>query len=251
MSQESQNISYFILIISEQESLWGKWIFSSAVRKQRAFVSVCLCVCLYSHKANLFLSLKVTIKQRSWPQYWVIFRDKKTTKEQDSLYFVSVCDIFIACLLLQCYGKVTEAYIITHSSIFIPYAPNQLNVKFQTSCGKVCTCHKWFSIQPFICHCPGDKWGWATTWPHAFPPRNPWLRAATWVKPRQVFLPFLCLPVINSFSFFAFKVGIKLSQELLIFPEQASISQSFPPSPESSWAGSLGALHIPALERII
>lgn len=156
MSQESQNILYFILIISEQESLWGKWIFYLCCQKAE-----CLCVymCLYSHKANLFSSLKVTIKQRSWPQYWVIFRDKNTTKEQDSLYFVNVCGIFITYLLLQCYGKVPEAYIIIHCSIFILYAPNQLNIKFQTSCGKVCTCHKLFSIQPCICHCPGDKVG--------------------------------------------------------------------------------------------
>lgn len=65
------------------------------------------------------------------------------------------------------------------------------------------------------------------------------------------FKPFLCLPVINLFSFFVFKVVIKLSRKLLIFPEQASISQSFPPKPESSQAGSLDALHIPTLDRII
>lgn len=213
----------------------------------------CLCVyvCLYSHKANLFLSLKVTIKQRSWSQYWVIFRDKNTTKEQDSLYFINVCGIFITYLLLQCYGKVPEAYIIIHCSIFIPYAPDQLNVKFQNSCGKVCTCHKLFSIRPPFVTVLEIKWGWATTWPHPFPPRTPWLRAAVWVKPSQVLKPLLCLPVVNSWSFFVFKVCIKLSQELLIFPEQASISQSFLPQPESSQAGSLGALHIPALEIII
>lgn len=130
----------FLLFLSKK-AYGGEMDFYLCCQKAEC-LCVCVCVCLYNHKANLFLSLKVTIKQRSWPQYWVIFRDKNTTKEQDSLYFVNVCDIFITCLLLQCYGKVTEAYIIIHCSIFIPHAPNQLNVKFQTSCGKVCTYHK-------------------------------------------------------------------------------------------------------------
>lgn len=121
------------------------------------YVCACVCMYIYSHKSNLFLSLKVTIKQRSWPQYWVIFRDRNTTKEQDSLYFVNVCDTFITSLLLLCYGKVNEAYIIILYSIFIPHASKP--VKFQISCGKVCTCLKWFSFQPAICHCPGDKVG--------------------------------------------------------------------------------------------
>lgn len=88
-----------------------------------------VCVYIYSHESNLFLSLKVTIKQRSWPQYWVIVSDKNTTKEHDSLYFVNVCDTFITYLLLLCYGKVTEAYIIILYNIFIPRALKPVECK--------------------------------------------------------------------------------------------------------------------------
>lgn len=86
------------------------------------------CVCVGSHKADLFLSLKVTIKRRSWSQYWVIFRDKNKTKEKNSLYFVNVCGTFITYLLLLRYKKVTEVYIILHT-VFIPHASEPVKCK--------------------------------------------------------------------------------------------------------------------------
>lgn len=101
---------------------------------------VCVCVCVGSHKADLFLSLKVTIKRRSWSQYWdniyiymshlhgTIFRDKNKTKEKNSLYFVNVCGTFITYLLLLRYKKVTEVYIILHT-VFIPHASEPVKCK--------------------------------------------------------------------------------------------------------------------------
>lgn len=105
--------------------------------------------CQKEEHLHVFLSLKVTIKQRSWLQYWVIFRDKNTTKEQEILCFVNVCDSFITYLLLLCYGKVSEAS-------WLLVLQNQLNIKFQISCGKVCMSEVTF-IPATIYHCLGDK----------------------------------------------------------------------------------------------
>lgn len=158
---------FYILFISEQEGVWGK-------KKKRIFTStrftpwerrVPFCVCVDSHKADLFLSLKVAIKKRSWSQYWVIFRDKNKTKEQDSLYFVSVALLLPICYC--CTIRKLLKYILLFSTLFsFPMLQNQWNAKFQMSCGNVCMCLKRFSFQlPFV-----TLWeirlGQAAAWPH-------------------------------------------------------------------------------------
>lgn len=123
----------FIFFLFLHKEAYGEeiWIFTSTrftLWERRAPFYVCVCVCVGSHKADLFLSLKVTIKRRSWSQYWVIFRDKNKTKEKNSLYFVNVCGTFITYLLLLRYKKVTEVYIILHT-VFIPHASEPVKCK--------------------------------------------------------------------------------------------------------------------------